>query len=148
MYDGLNASYSYITQDDGSPLKEALSLWRQAALQESASRSPPRPISPVSDEEEDEEVSPPDFPEQTPPLMTSPERKHHDRAKSEPPETGLSPSTSRKPTSSSWVRWWSLSRTVTNDPTPTGPQSGRPGIREPSSAPPEPVSTSTVLNTW
>ncbi|KDQ29727.1 hypothetical protein PLEOSDRAFT_1009219, partial [Pleurotus ostreatus PC15] len=70
----------YITQDDGSPLKDALSLWRQAALQESASRFPPRPISPVSDEEEDEEDSPPDFPEQTPPLTTSPERKHHDRA--------------------------------------------------------------------
>ncbi|KAJ8698808.1 lipin Ned1 [Pleurotus ostreatus] len=128
----------YITQDDGSPLKDALSLWRQAALQESASRFPPRPISPVSDEEEDEEDSPPDFSEQTPPLTTSPERKHHDRAKSEPPETGLAPPISRKPTSSSWVRWWSLSRTVTNDPTPTGPQGGRPEIRESSSAPPEP----------
>ncbi|KAL4264491.1 lipin family protein [Pleurotus pulmonarius] len=126
----------YITQDDGSPLKDALSLWRQAALQESASRFPPRPISPVSDEEEGDEDSA-RFSERTP-LTTSPERKHHDRAKSEPPETGLSPPTSRKPTSSSWVRWWSLSRTVTNDPTPTSSHSGRPEIRESSSAPPEP----------
>ncbi|KAF4601713.1 hypothetical protein EYR40_004912 [Pleurotus pulmonarius] len=68
----------YITQDDGSPLKDALSLWRQAALQESASRFPPRPISPVSDEEEGDEDSA-RFSERTP-LTTSPERKHHDRA--------------------------------------------------------------------
>ncbi|KAJ8507390.1 hypothetical protein ONZ45_g10251 [Pleurotus djamor] len=123
----------YITQDDGSPLKDALRLWRRAALQEQEMRFPPRPISPISDEEEEPEL-PPESPDEASDSQTlpTPERKQHDRAKSEPPEAALSNSPGRKPTSTSWVRWWSLSRSVTNDAT-TSPMSGRPGLRESSS---------------
>ncbi|KAL0950260.1 hypothetical protein HGRIS_010241 [Hohenbuehelia grisea] len=107
----------YITRSDESPLMDALVLWRDLALQEQASRHPPRPLSPVSDDEGDDlgrfDGSPVSS---TSTAVTSPERgRHHDRARSEPPEEALAtvPSPGRKPTSSSWVRWWSLSRSKT-----------------------------------
>jgi phosphatidate phosphatase LPIN len=95
---------SYITRRDGSPLMDALSMWRDAALQDGGSEmSSPRDSlsrapSPTLSDEEDARTEK-DASEEEP--QTSEVR----RSGTEP-----APQPTRKPTSSSWVRWWSRSR--------------------------------------
>ncbi|KAF9567364.1 LNS2-domain-containing protein [Agrocybe pediades] len=115
----------YITRDDGSPLMHALTDWRSAAIKKQASGEEVRPVSPspVSPESaernfDDEKMT-----------WELPEQKMHGRSKSEPPSdaekqtaeaadkalelsssTESPPSIAKKPTSSSWVQWWSRSR--------------------------------------
>ncbi|KAG2145770.1 Lipin/Ned1/Smp2-domain-containing protein [Suillus clintonianus] len=96
----------YITREDGSPLMDALRLWVENAPREPsrAMSEPPLSIAeerePHIDHREDDRVSSVD--EREP--VSSGEMR---RADSEPPESY------RKPTSSSWVRWWSRSRDIT-----------------------------------
>ncbi|KAJ7930124.1 nuclear elongation and deformation protein 1 [Mycena leptocephala] len=93
------AGDQYITRSDGSPLMDALVLWRDALVKQTTSDAKSVPDSPI-EEEEDE---PPRRP---------------DRAKSEP----LEQAPTGKPTSSSWVQWWSRSKqgnkSVTKDDRP------------------------------
>ncbi|KAJ6572586.1 Lipin/Ned1/Smp2-domain-containing protein [Mycena sp. CBHHK59/15] len=93
------AGDQYIARRDGSPLMDALVLWRDTLIRQRSDGIPLRPTSPASDEE-DAKV-PPDTPTEE-----DPERQNHNRSKSEPPELA----TNGKPTSSSWVQWWSRSR--------------------------------------
>jgi phosphatidate phosphatase LPIN len=115
---------SYLTTVDNSPILDALKLWRQATILHHLNRSaalspdflnkspsaissprylspsPSRPSSPVmSDDEEDRKT------DTTPP--TSADESDEVRQKPKP-----------KPTSSSWVRWWSRSKKETTAPTP------------------------------
>jgi phosphatidate phosphatase LPIN len=85
----------YITRSDGSPLLDALVLWRDALVKQTTDGIPLRPTSPTS--------SVPD----TPVDEEEPDQRR-DRAKSEPPEQA--PTVAGKPTSSSWVQWWSRSK--------------------------------------
>ncbi|KAF9232786.1 LNS2-domain-containing protein [Melanogaster broomeanus] len=103
----------YITREDGSPLMDALQLWwTSAAMQDPLAElpSPPSSPSPSPSQTEHELVSSADEPDKL------------KRAESEPPEA-----VSRKPTSSSWVRWWSRSRDMT--------ESERPPLREAATVP-------------
>ncbi|KAG6861570.1 hypothetical protein C0995_014866 [Termitomyces sp. Mi166 len=128
------AGNQYITRSDGSPLMNALVVWRNTTLQQRALQPPSRPTSPVSDEDNDIRLI-------SPPLTSDeqqPEDRHHHRSKSEPPEEAQ-----RKPTSSSWVRWWSRSSKKSIAPNQEEPEkvppvkNERPGIRESFSAPTE-----------
>ncbi|KAJ7498584.1 Lipin/Ned1/Smp2-domain-containing protein [Mycena latifolia] len=92
------AGDQYITRSDGSPLMDALVLWRDALVKQTTYGIPLRPTSPAPDEEDVKSV--PD----TPPADE--EQQKHNRSKSEPPEQAPK----GKPTSSSWVQWWSRSR--------------------------------------
>ncbi|PCH40827.1 LNS2-domain-containing protein [Wolfiporia cocos MD-104 SS10] len=95
----------YITRVDGSPLMEALVLWREAALQGRLARSPSRSPSPGTDYiarlkgiEEEERHS-------------DDERRHPDRAATDMSDSTVKASEGpARPSSSSWVRWWSRSR--------------------------------------
>ncbi|KAJ6466693.1 LNS2-domain-containing protein [Mycena vitilis] len=91
----------YITRSDGSPLMDALVLWRDALVRQTTDGIPIRPTSPASDE--DDTKSAPDSPIEE----EEPERRL-ERSKSEPPEQ--TPTAAGKPTSSSWVQWWSRSK--------------------------------------
>ncbi|KAH0587899.1 hypothetical protein H2248_006651 [Termitomyces sp. 'cryptogamus'] len=96
------AGNQYITRNDGSPLMNALVVWRNATLQQRVIQPTLRPTSPVSDEEIN------DIRPVSPPLLSDdqqPEDKYHHRSRSEPPEEAQG-----KPMSSSWVRWWSRSK--------------------------------------
>ncbi|TFY64494.1 hypothetical protein EVJ58_g2591 [Rhodofomes roseus] len=95
----------YITRQDGSPLMDALVLWRDAALRGKLARSPSRSPS-LSWEERrsrlkniDEEV----------PYASDEEPLHMDRTKSDMSGSTVTEKTP-PPSSSSWVRWWSRSR--------------------------------------
>ncbi|KAF7352457.1 Nuclear elongation and deformation protein 1 [Mycena venus] len=110
------AGDQYITRSDGSPLMDALVLWRDALVKQTTEGIPLRPTSPAS--------SAPD----TPVDEDEPEPRRIDRAKSEPPEPAP---TTGKPTSSSWVQWWSRSK---QKPTPTG-KDERPPLPWTASAP-------------
>ncbi|KAJ7098808.1 nuclear elongation and deformation protein 1 [Mycena belliarum] len=119
------AGDQYITRSDGSPLMDALVLWRDSLVKQMANGIPLRPTSPASDEED--ATSPPS----TPPADEAQEQWHN-RSKSEPleqPQKG-------KPTSSSWVQWWSRSKRGQTE----GPQAkeDRPPLASTASAP----------NTW
>ncbi|KAG6910120.1 hypothetical protein DXG01_012879 [Tephrocybe rancida] len=94
------AGTQYITRGDGSPLMQALVVWRDATLRQKAQQPSSRPTSPVSDGEANDTrpVSPPSSSDE------QPEERHHHRSKSEPPEKAQG-----KPTSTSWVKWWSRS---------------------------------------
>ncbi|KAJ7766877.1 LNS2-domain-containing protein [Mycena metata] len=96
------AGDQYITRSDGSPLMAALVLWRDALVKQTTQGIPLRPTSPASDEEDAKSV--PD----TPTEDEDPQRRYS-RSKSEPPE----PASNGKPTSSSWVQWWSRSKRET-----------------------------------
>ncbi|OAX33778.1 LNS2-domain-containing protein, partial [Rhizopogon vinicolor AM-OR11-026] len=105
------AGGQYITREDGSPLMDALRLWVEKAPRE-PSRALSEPPSfmrdqPESrmDEREEEPVTGGD--EQEPVSSSSGDERGGKRAESEPPEPH------RKPTSSSWVRWWIRSRDIT-----------------------------------
>ncbi|KAJ6539705.1 Lipin/Ned1/Smp2-domain-containing protein [Mycena capillaripes] len=89
----------YITRTDGSPLMDALVLWRDALVKQSTDGIPLRPTSPASDEEDTKSVP------GTPTDEEEPQRRF-ERSKSEPPEAAPT----GKPTSSSWVQWWSRSK--------------------------------------
>ncbi|KAJ7167559.1 nuclear elongation and deformation protein 1 [Mycena filopes] len=102
------AGDQYITRSDGSPLMAALVLWRDALVKQATQGIPIRPTSPMSDEE-DAAKSVPD----TPTEDESDPHLRYGRSKSEPPEAALN---GGKPTSSSWVQWWSRSK---RGPTPT-----------------------------
>ncbi|KAJ7068630.1 LNS2-domain-containing protein [Mycena amicta] len=89
----------YITRGDGSPLMDALVLWRNALVKQTSAGIPLRPTSP--DGSEDDSSTP-----GTPTDDEGEAEKRHQRAKSEPPE----PAPKERPTSSSWVQWWSRSK--------------------------------------
>ncbi|KAF8897778.1 Lipin/Ned1/Smp2-domain-containing protein [Infundibulicybe gibba] len=115
------AGERYITRGDGSPLMDALVVWRDLATRRmTEERGKIRPSSPLSDEE--------------PPSAQPDERQTHNRSKSEPPEKMLTNNNSSgKPTSLSWVQWWSRSRRNNSDAAKT--KSDRPGLRGTASAP-------------
>ncbi|EIW76338.1 LNS2-domain-containing protein [Coniophora puteana RWD-64-598 SS2] len=97
------AGGQYITRDDGSPLMDALQVWVAAAPKGYLTELPPS--------------SPVDEP------LSEPESDSWKRATSEPPEMN------GKPTSSSWTRWWSRSRTTDVVPEPVRPEPVRPELR-------------------
>ncbi|KAJ6538468.1 LNS2-domain-containing protein [Mycena vulgaris] len=99
------AGDQYITRSDGSQLMDAVVLWRDALLRQTTDGIPLRPTSPASDEEDAKSV--PDTPEDE-----EEQRQRHNRSKSEPPEQPPK----GKPTSSSWVQWWSRSKRHTEGP--------------------------------
>jgi phosphatidate phosphatase LPIN len=116
------AGGQYITREDGSPLMDALRLWVENAPKEPsrAVSEPPLAISEERDPGVDQrEVSSADERE---PVSSGDEREMK-RADSEPPESH------RKPTSSSWVRWWNRSRDVT--------EADRPPLRVSNTSPSE-----------
>jgi phosphatidate phosphatase LPIN len=76
---------------------DALVLWRDALVKQTTDGIPLRPTSPASDDESLPATPPPDDEDQ---------RQMHNRSKSEPPEQAPK----GKPTSSSWVQWWSRSK--------------------------------------
>lgn len=122
------AGGQYITREDGSPLMDALRLWVENAPKEPsrAMSEPPPAITEARDQRveqrEEEMVSSADERE---PLSSGDEREMK-RADSEPPEAH------RKPTSSSWVRWWIRSRDIT--------EADRPPLRVSNTSPMESVS--------
>ncbi|EGO27614.1 hypothetical protein SERLADRAFT_446852 [Serpula lacrymans var. lacrymans S7.9] len=83
----------FITRSDGSPLMEALCLWRDAALQDYYTDPPALPTPQPSPTYEEEPFS-------------SSSSSDEEQKMASPKSVELS----RKPTSSSWVRWWSRSR--------------------------------------
>ncbi|KAF8213909.1 Lipin/Ned1/Smp2-domain-containing protein [Mycena galopus ATCC 62051] len=113
------AGDQYITRSDGSPLMDALVLWRDALVKQATDGIPLRPTSPVS--------SVPDSPVEE----EGPEQIR-DRAKSEPPE---SPTVAGKPTSSSWVQWWSRSNSNQKSTPARNSKDERPPLPWTSSAP-------------
>ncbi|KAG7097333.1 hypothetical protein E1B28_004692 [Marasmius oreades] len=148
----------YISRRDESPLMEALVLWRDACVKVRETGWT-RPSSPLSD---DEVITPTSSAMTTHFTITQPtsvsssdtdggrgqDRVRIDRSQSEPPqsvkETQETFSTKRPPTSTSWVQWWSRSRTKTEDSTMTAaPElpspSKRPELKEAYSAPPVPA---------
>lgn len=104
----IEESHRFITRDDASPLMGALVLWRTTALQSHPTDLPSRAPSPVPQSEEE-------------PLSSSDERDEIKRSNSDPVEL------SRKPTSSSWSRWWSRSR---NREVDGSDNANRPELRE------------------
>ncbi|KAH7922979.1 LNS2-domain-containing protein [Leucogyrophana mollusca] len=106
------AGGQYIARSDGSPLMDALNLWCATAPRDHLEHLP----SPTSPEEQ--------------PLSSADEPEEPKRADSEPPET------SRKPTSSSWVRWWSRSK----DPGEGELGSSRPALRVSNTVPLDTIS--------
>ncbi|KAG2105051.1 Lipin/Ned1/Smp2-domain-containing protein [Suillus discolor] len=103
------AGGQYITREDGSPLMDALRLWVENAPKElsRAMSEPPPAITEARDQgvEQREEEMASSADEQEP--VSSGDEREMKRADSEPPEAH------RKPTSSSWVRWWIRSRDIT-----------------------------------
>jgi phosphatidate phosphatase LPIN len=126
------AGGQYITREDGSPLMDALRLWVENAPKEPsrAMSEPPLAMSGEQDPGVDQrEVSNADERE---PVSSGDEREMK-RADSEPPESH------RKPTSSSWVRWWNRSRDVT--------EADRPPLRVSNTSPTESVSFVRIRST-
>ncbi|PFH51330.1 hypothetical protein AMATHDRAFT_59413 [Amanita thiersii Skay4041] len=133
------SNHQYITQNDGSPLMDALKQWRVIAVQhrQHMSSSLPTVASGATLYPKEEA------------------RLAHVRSKSEPPEdthTNVPESSPKvqervdgshvKPSTLSWVQWWSRSRrggaaAIGKDK--KGPEKDRPGLRETVSAPPAPV---------
>lgn len=101
----------YITREERSPLMDVLQLWTSTAREDRLAASPSPPSSPSS---------PPQTEQGS--LSSSDEHEEPKRADSEPPEVST-----RKSTSSSWVRWWSRSRDI--------PVSERPILREAATVP-------------
>ncbi|KAI0720361.1 Lipin/Ned1/Smp2-domain-containing protein [Cerioporus squamosus] len=99
------AGDKYILRQDGSPLMEALVTWREAALQDQRSLVSSRPVSPQPLSEEES--------------ARSDEEGDNRRLRRTVTESSVASDASgkdnastRTPTSSSWVRWWSRSRRV------------------------------------
>ncbi|KAF7301989.1 Nuclear elongation and deformation protein 1 [Mycena indigotica] len=93
------AEDQYITRSDGSPLMDALVLWRNVLVLQTEAGIPIRPTSPDASEDDS---SPPG----TPTDDEAEAERRHLRAKSEPPE----PAPKERPTSTSWVQWWNRSK--------------------------------------
>jgi hypothetical protein len=87
---------------------DALVLWRSTTLQSNSTETHSRAPSPAVQSDEE-------------PLSSSDEREELKRSESEPLEV------SKKPTSSSWSRWWSRSRS-SREGDPSG-KSNRPELR-------------------
>ncbi|KAJ4496837.1 Lipin/Ned1/Smp2-domain-containing protein [Lentinula lateritia] len=130
----------FISQRDGSPLMDALAIWRDSYILRKGKRVSMRPISPTSALDEDQEGSAQISP------VTDPEGKKLvlERSKSEPPEEMKGPSLggvkSPPPTSSSWAQWWRRSRKSTNVPSATNSEGSsdkiaRPEMKEAFTAP-------------
>lgn len=125
--------FRYITRADASPLMDSLCLWRDTALKSRYSHRLSRSVSSGFDDErtriqeEDSGNWPSDDrglgPRSTVELYT-PVRK----TVTEPSDGSVS--ASRKPTSSSWSRWWSRSKDG---------EIARPDLKPLNSAPPEVV---------
>ena len=81
----------YIARTDGSPLMEALVLWRDAAIKGRIDGLPSRPSSDGEDTKGKDTFND----------QLSSDERGDERSTLHVPER-----TSRKPTSSSWVRWW------------------------------------------
>ena len=115
---------SYITQHDNSPLMNALVVWREGALRTKSGSGllSSRPVSPEAAER-----------------LRRPSSGDFDAAEFKPPSDQkaeeLPPPlpVAKKPSSSSWVRWWSRSRRDTD--------ASRPELRPANSEP----SVSTTL---
>lgn len=100
-----NAFHRYITRRDGSPLMDALILWRQATLDQKLAGAHTRPVSPTSDNELLSEDGLNDEDER---YEASSERKTHNRAKSLPAH--VMNAQAPQPSSSSWSQWWTRSK--------------------------------------
>ncbi|KAF7792895.1 hypothetical protein EIP86_003996 [Pleurotus ostreatoroseus] len=96
------ASDTYITREDNSPLMDALFMWREAALTKDLQMSS-RPVSPMSDDDRRRRTRSMD----TEDALSSGDEQlpHPKRSVTTDPATPQ-----KKPSSSSWVRWWSRSR--------------------------------------
>ena len=104
----------YITRHDGSPLMDALSLWRDGALRSKYAQVSSRPVSPGRSDDGD-------LSEPLP--LDTPSESGSARIDQSPPNSA------RKPSSSSWVRWWRRRET----------DNSRPELRPVNSAPSEVV---------
>ncbi|KIM91230.1 hypothetical protein PILCRDRAFT_811742 [Piloderma croceum F 1598] len=118
------AGGQYIIRDDASPLMDALVLWRTTALQSHPTDLPSRGPSPAPQSEDE-------------PLSSSDERDEIKRSNSDPVDL------SRKPTSSSWSRWWSRSRS--NREVDASDKANRPELRETASDTPVSRGTQTKI---
>ncbi|EMD40588.1 hypothetical protein CERSUDRAFT_130588 [Gelatoporia subvermispora B] len=88
----------YITRQDGSPLMDALVLWRKSALRNKALHLPSRSTSPAS------RLG--DIEEETPGAQNATNEISEASV-----QAAVDAATNQgKPSSSSWVRWWSRSR--------------------------------------
>lgn len=139
----------YVTRNDGSPLMDALAHWRQATLSERNTGYSVRHASPSSLEDQPESVS--SSTPASPPVSASPsppptsnttpsdteedkpnQNQMHSRSKSEPPDQQkqqeddrqVGMNAGKKPTSLSWVQWWSRSRRKESE----AGKDGRPGL--------------------
>ncbi len=92
----------YIRREDHSPLMDALFMWREAALAKDPQVSS-RPISPVSDDDRRQRVQSMDSEDA---YSSGDERPIHPKRAA----TADQVQPQKKPSSSSWVRWWSRSR--------------------------------------
>jgi len=140
----------YITRDDGSPLMEAIRIWRDTYISRAAEKAKAVPDSGLLSEDEA--------------AKSGGEEDDHsrllERSKSEPPEDIQPAQAGKPPTSSSWVKWWSRSRNSTTTSTSSGGNNaglavnaaqkiqGRPELKETHSEPPRPVSDSSVISNF
>ncbi|KAK7470313.1 lipin Ned1 [Stygiomarasmius scandens] len=136
----------YITRDDGSPLMEAIRIWRDTYISRAAEKAKAVPDSGLLSEDEA--------------AKSGGEEDDHsrllERSKSEPPEDIQPAQAGKPPTSSSWVKWWSRSRNSTIASTSSGGNNaglavnaaqkiqGRPELKETHSEPPRPEKTPAV----
>ncbi|TCD69995.1 hypothetical protein EIP91_005245 [Steccherinum ochraceum] len=105
---------TYVTQQDGSPLMGALAVWREGALRSKSGLLSSRPVSPeASDRVRRPSVDISELPTPDEQPLTEQKTGEQDPAK--------------KPSSSSWVRWWSRRGRETD--------AARPELRPVSSAP-------------
>lgn len=132
----------YITHKDGSPLIEAVRLWREGALRSKTTQLSSRPTSPSPPPIHDRtrRVSSVDFGQQPTP---SEERPRRPSISGEVPADARTTASVKKPSSSSWVRWWSRSRRDSREAEPS-----RPGLRPMDSAPSTIVSSFSWARTY
>lgn len=115
MYEqhSLRSTNRYITRKDGSPLMDALVLWREAALHGKLARSPSRSPSPGYEYDRRSRLK--GIEEESP--YSDHEGRNSARSSADMSGTTISggdnadgQTTTSRPSSSSWVRWWSRSR--------------------------------------
>ncbi|EKM59320.1 uncharacterized protein PHACADRAFT_191669 [Phanerochaete carnosa HHB-10118-sp] len=107
----------YITRADNSPLMEALLLWRRAALEKGPPQASSRAASPAPFSDEESALSGDE---------SRPERPRLARPSTGDEGKPVAP----KPSSSSWIRWWSRRTADSTSPT-------RPDLKQGNSAPSE-----------
>lgn len=123
----------YITRSDDSPLMDALVFWRNDSIKAREQGAPSRPVSPLPSD-----LEPPRYTSDDEPLSSD----EGDDPRHAP--SNLPPSATRKPTSSSWVRWWSRSRN-SGGPDIAGASGGRPALRGSASDPLGTVSAGSLI---